>query len=174
MRHGAGRLAVAAGLVLGLTGCGLLTGEKKAGAAGARKDVSEVAFVDASGVRRTLADFRGKVVIVDVWATWCPPCRASLPEVAALQQKGGGTYEVLAISVDKEGWEKVSPFLAERSQMGLKAVLPADRSALEPFGAISGIPTTLVVDREGRLRERWSGFYAGRAEEALKAALDEK
>lgn len=126
---------------------------------------------DASGKPRSLADFKGKVVIVDVWATWCPPCRRSLPEVAALQKKGGGDFVVLAISVDQEGFQAVSPFLAEHPELGLKAVVPENRQALAPFGAIDGIPTTLVIDRQGRVKERWSGFYPGRAEQALQAAL---
>lgn len=140
---------------------------------GKRKLVSHVAYVDSSGVEHKLAEHLGKVVVVDVWATWCPPCRRSLPEIAALQGREDDAYAVLAISVDRGGWGEVRPFLNNNTQLGLRAVLPAGPGALDPFGAISGIPTTLIIDRQGRLRERWSGYYEGRAAKALREALDE-
>ena len=136
-----------------------------------RKLMSSVIYVDATGVTHSLAEHLGKVVVVDVWATWCPPCRKSLPEIAVLQAKEDLDYAVLAISVDQGGWADVRPFLNANTQLGLKAVLPADAKALKPFGAIDGIPTTFILDRHGRLRERWSGYYEGRAEKALQEAL---
>ena len=162
--------AVLAGL---LAGCGPAGGDQEVRAPAKRRRLAPVAYVDAEGVRHTLIEHLGKVVLVDVWATWCPPCRAALPEIAALQTKAGDDYAVVAISVDRGGWDDVRPFLNANASMGLSAVLPGGRGALEPFGAITGIPTTLVVDRHGRLRERWSGYYEGRAARALQAALAE-
>ena len=75
------------------------------GGASTGTDVSQVAFRDVAGNHRTLAEFKGKVVLVDVWATWCPPCRKSLPEVADMQRSGGESYVVLPISVDRGGCE---------------------------------------------------------------------
>jgi thiol-disulfide isomerase/thioredoxin len=143
------------------------SGEDRASGA----DVSKVAFRDAEGNRRTLADFKGKVVLVDVWATWCPPCRAALPEVAELQKAEGDSYVVLPISVDQGGWGDVKPFLAQNPQLGLQAYLPDGGRALAPFGEIRGIPTTLIVDRQGRLVRRWSGYGQGMARRALDEAL---
>ena len=151
--------------------CGSVDGEQRVIPPEKRKLMSSVQYVDSSGVTHALAEHLGKVVVVDVWATWCPPCRRSLPEIAALQAKEDLDYAVLAISVDRGGWEDVRPFLNANSQLGLKAVLPADSKALKPLGSIEGIPTTFILDRQGRLRERWSGYYEGRAEQALKAAL---
>ena len=98
-------------LLVGLVGLRGLRGDGAGASAGT--DVRKVAFRDAEGNRRTLADYRGKVVVVDVWATWCPPCRKSLPEVAELQRSGGDRYVVLPISVDRGGWGDVKPFLAQ-------------------------------------------------------------
>jgi len=153
--------------------CSLGGGDQDVTAPGKRKLMSRVTYVDSSGSRHSLAEHLGQVVVVDVWATWCPPCRRSLPEIAALQGAAGADYVVLAISVDQKGWEEVRPFLNANAQLRLNAVLPADRESLKPFGEISGIPTTLVVDRKGRLRERWSGYYEGRAQKALREALAE-
>ena len=143
-------------------------------APGKREDASAVAWVDAEGVRHTLAELRGKVVLVDVWATWCPPCRRSLPEVAELQRKGGEDYAVLALSVDKKGWQDVQPFLAGRPELGLQAGIPDGPEGLRPFGSVAAIPTTFVIDRQGRIRTRWSGFIGGQAGKALKEALAER
>lgn len=159
-------------LLLGATGCrpersveGLAPHE--------RPNVAQVSFRDTQGQQGSLAEYAGKVVLVDVWATWCPPCRKSLPEVAELQKKAGSDYAVLAISVDREGFGAVQPFLAANPGLGLSAVVPAEARSLEPFGEIRGIPTTLIIDRQGRLRERWSGYVPGRAEKALQEALRE-
>lgn len=155
-----------------LVGCGLGRTEGAADPSG-RKLVAHATVADASGQVRTLAEFNGKVVLIDVWATWCPPCRKSLPEVAALQKKGGQDYVVLAVSVDRGGWGDVTPFLQANASLGLEAHVPGPGAGLGPFGSISAIPTTLVVDRQGRLRERWAGYAPGRAEQALALALRE-
>ncbi|OQA36952.1 MAG: Thiol:disulfide interchange protein TlpA [Acidobacteria bacterium ADurb.Bin340] len=155
-----------------LLGCGLGRDEGPGDPSG-RKRVSHATFADVSGQARTLAEFGGKVVLIDVWATWCPPCRKSLPEVASLQKRGGEDFVVLAVSVDKGGWGDVTPFLQANSSLGLEAHVPGPGEGLKPFGSITAIPTTLVVDRQGRLRERWSGYAPGRAEQALAAALKE-
>jgi thiol-disulfide isomerase/thioredoxin len=133
-------------------------------------DVRSVAFLDAEGRRHTLAEFAGKVVVVDVWATWCPPCKASLPELAKLQAEAENRYVVLPISIDEGGFADVNAYLS-RHPMRLKSFVPVNRGALDPFGPISGIPTTIIVDAQGKLRTRWSGYASGRTESELKAAL---
>ena len=173
-RMGVAALLVGGGLLLGAVALyrGLFAGGGGANEGAAPgTDVSRVAFRDAEGNRHTLADYRGRVVLVDVWATWCPPCRRSLPEVAELQKAAGEAYVVLPISVDQGGWADVKPFLAQNPQLGLTAYLPEGGKALDAFGEISGIPTTILVDREGRLVKRWSGYGEGLARRALDEAL---
>jgi thiol-disulfide isomerase/thioredoxin len=173
-RMGAAALLVGGGLLLG--GFAVVRGLFGGGSEGAASgtDVSQVAFLDQAGQRHTLAEYRGKVVLVDVWATWCPPCRKSLPEVAELQKAGGETYAVLPISVDQGGWGDVQPFLGQNPQLGLRAYVPDGAKGLAAFGEISGIPTTLIVDRRGRLVRRWSGYGEGMARRALDEALKGK
>lgn len=170
----AGAALVGGGLLLGVVvmvvgARGMFGGGSEGASSGT--DVSRVAFLDAEGNRRTLAEFKGKVVLVDVWATWCPPCRQSLPEVAALQTAGDDRYVVLPISLDRGGWADVRPFLAKNPQLGLAAFLPDGAKALDAFGEIRGIPTTLIIDRQGRLVQRWSGYTEGMAKQALDEAL---
>jgi len=170
-RMTAAALLVGAGLLL--AGFVVVRGLGGAGSTGAStgEDVSQVAFLDAGGNRHTVAEYRGKVLVVDVWATWCPPCRRSLPEVAELQKGENDAYAVLPISVDRGGWADVNPFLQQNPQMGLRAFIPAGTQGLEPFGSIPGIPTTIIIDRQGKVAKRWAGYGEGAAKKALDEAL---
>ena len=160
------------GLALALVGIGTWF-VKRENSPQVGADVRSVAFLDAQGQRHTLAEYSGKVVLVDVWATWCPPCRARLPELATLQAKAEGQYAVLPISVDDGGFAQVTPFLARQAGplKALQAYVPEGRNALEPFGPIRGIPTTIIVDPTGRIRTRWSGYGPGKTEAELGAAM---
>ena len=168
-------LALVAGCLGGLLWVGRRILQGAGPAAGVGTSVASVRIKDAQGRVSTLGELRGKVVLVDVWATWCPPCRAALPEIVRLQKAADARYAVVALSVDRGGFEDIAPFLAGAArlhpELAVEPVVPADRSALEPFGEIRGIPTTFVLDREGRILARWSGFQAGRAEAELKRAL---
>lgn len=162
------RWAAGIAVLASLAGCNV---GKSGAKEGAVIPMAKVTLVDERGTPRDLGEFLGKVVVIDVWATWCPPCRKGLPEVAALQKKGGEAFVVVPISVDRNGWEDVRPFLASQPGLGLQAYVPSSPESLEPFGAIPGIPTTIILDRQGRVRDRWSGYEPGRAEVALEAAL---
>jgi thiol-disulfide isomerase/thioredoxin len=116
----------------------------------APRALPELAFEDGEGSPRSLADFRGKVVLLNVWATWCLPCREEMPALDRLQQQlGGRDFEVLALSIDSGGAPAVKRFYEE---IGIRAlgiyVDPTTRagSALAAFG----IPVTLLIDRQGR------------------------
>ena len=136
------------------------------------RNLSALTLVDADGGRHTLAEYQGKVLVVDFWATWCPPCRMSLPELAALQAKQGDDYAVLPVSVDQRGFSDVTPFFQQNPQLHIDAMVPADPSALEAqVGRIEGIPTTLLVGRDGKVREALVGYSPGRLERELRAAL---
>ena len=112
--------------------------------------VATFSFEDATGRRRTLADFRGRHVLLNVWATWCVPCREEMPSLERLQLKlGGPQFMVLALSVDSGGVDAVRKFYAE---LGLKALdIFVDRSlAVNSALRIVGLPSTVLIDGEGR------------------------
>lgn len=112
--------------------------------------VPDFRFEDGSGRPRTLADFRGRYVLLNIWATWCAPCREEMPALARLQKKlGGDDFEVLALSIDSGGAPAVRQFFRETGVEGLGIYL--DRS-LQVNSAlrIVGVPTTVLLDRQGR------------------------
>lgn len=102
-------------------------------------------------------DFAGKVVVLDFWATWCPPCRAEIPGFVGLYKK----YEkdglvIVGISVDQGGAAVVKKFIAE-NKINYQIVL-ADGDVADAFGGIEGIPTTFVIDRSGKIQFKEVGF----------------
>ncbi len=108
-------------------------------------------FRNASGKHLTLADFRGRVVLLNIWATWCGPCRAEMPSLDRLQalHKGDG-LAVLAVSVDGGGSAPVRRFFQQSGIRNLPLYLDADSATARAFGARS-IPTTLLIDRDGNV-----------------------
>lgn len=112
--------------------------------------VPEIHFKDGKGHARTLADFRGKVVLLNIWATWCLPCRKEMPTLDRLQAKlGGSNFEVVALSIDSGGPDWVKMFFAEIGIKHLALNIDTSGKAIFALGA-PGIPTTLLIDREGR------------------------
>lgn len=111
----------------------------------------DVSFVDGTGAERTLADWRGRVVLLNLWATWCAPCRHEMPALDRLQgDLGSDDFEVVALSVDRKGMEASSEFLAEIDTENLG--LYVDDTARAQFDLRArGLPSTLLIDREGRV-----------------------
>lgn len=110
----------------------------------------DLPFVDASGTAFTLDDFKGKVVLVNFWATWCAPCRAEMPALDRLHQAlGGDDFTVLAISIDRGGAEAAQPFLDEIGVSALPTFYDA-RGRLTRAWGVYGLPVTVLMDREGR------------------------
>lgn len=113
------------------------------------RSAGELRFSDENGVPKSLADFRGRVVLLNVWATWCPPCREEMPTLDRLQASlGGPDFEVLTVSIDAQGLPVVRTFF---KQIGIKHLHPYIDS-LHEVGALgaTGVPLTLLIDREGR------------------------
>lgn len=116
---------------------------------------------DTHGNTTTLSSLRGKVVILEFWATWCPPCRESVPELNEMYEKfKGKNVELLGISVDKGGDAPsvVRAFLTERAVA--YPVLLDNRNVNNSYG-VSGIPAIFIIDKEGRVVKHFTGFIPG-------------
>jgi thiol-disulfide isomerase/thioredoxin len=119
--------------------------------------VPSLEFADGEGHPHTLADFRGKVVLLNVWATWCLPCRKEMPTLDRLQAAlGGDDFEVVPLSIDRGGAERVKKFYAEIVIQHLPIYVDSSRTANSALDAI-GLPVTLLIDRQGRELGRMSG-----------------
>ena len=135
----------------------------------------EVGFRDAQGRETSLAGFRGKLVLLNLWATWCAPCREEMPELDALQAElGGERFEVVALSVDSSGPEAVAAFLEKVGVSHLALYHDPSAKANFTLGAF-GLPTTILISPEGEELGRmagpapWAGADArGLIEEALR------
>jgi thiol-disulfide isomerase/thioredoxin len=115
--------------------------------------VPDLAFKDAEGHDKTLADWHGRTVLLNLWATWCVPCRREMPALDALEQKlGGPDFEVVAVNIDTRDPQKPLNFLKDVGVSHLTYY--ADQSArvfedLKSAGKAFGMPTTIIVDRAG-------------------------
>lgn len=116
-------------------------------------------------------EFKGKVRIIDFWATWCPPCRREIPDFIALQkQYGPKGLVVIGIAMDKQGASVVAPFVKENGMT--YPVLIADDQVGAAYGNIMSYPTTFLVDRDGNVVKRYIGFTEKATfEKDLKALL---
>ena len=113
------------------------------------RPVPELRFVDGAGQPRTLGDFRGKVVLLNFWATWCVPCRKEMPALDRVQASlGGPDFEVVALSIDRKGLPAVQAFYAELGLKELAIYVDESGRAANQVGAL-GLPTTLLVDAQG-------------------------
>jgi thiol-disulfide isomerase/thioredoxin len=121
------------------------------------KPLPEFSFTDAEGKARTVAEFAGKGLVINLWATWCPPCVAEMPALdrmqAALAEEG---VRVLALSSDREGRAKVEPFYRDRGIRRLGLWLDPRGAAQRALGA-RALPTTVIIDRKGLERARLEG-----------------
>ena len=135
-------------------------------------------FTDAAGKSHTLADFKGKVVVVNLWATWCAPCVQEMPTLARLQTEyAGKPLEVVTIDLDSpDDKANAQAFLAKRPPLTFYAE-PTYTLARTFTPPVEGLPTTLIIDQKGNVRARlsggadWSGAQAKKVFDALLAGV---
>jgi thiol-disulfide isomerase/thioredoxin len=133
----------------------------------------ETKFLDGEGKSVSLADFRGKVVLLNLWATWCTPCRLEMPQLAALQKAyQGKDVVVLALSIDsRKSGDKAKAFIGQNAPLAFyhdpEFALPP---AINP--PVAGFPTSLYVDKTGRIRGQVNGEADWTGPKA-RAALDQ-
>jgi len=104
-----------------------------------------------------LQDLQGKVVVLNFWATWCPPCRAEIPGLLEVYRKHRSEgLEIVGISLDTDGWTKVSPLMHE---MNIEyPVVIGNTDIVNAYGGIRAIPTTVIVDRQGKIVDKVVGY----------------
>lgn len=154
--RGSGNVAAAAGCEAALEQAALLNGANTGAVAAFTivdrpVDVGALAFTDASGAGKSLADWKGRVVLLNLWATWCAPCREEMPSLQALQQQSGGPdFEVVPVSVDLGTDEKPKKFYADNNLSGLGFFHDGTMgvfNALKKESLAFGMPATLLIDR---------------------------
>ncbi|MEQ8951548.1 TlpA disulfide reductase family protein [Parvibaculum sp.] len=132
----------------------------------------EVGFRDRQGRETNLAAFRGKLVLLNLWATWCAPCREEMPELDALQaEMGDARFEVVALSVDSSGPEAVAAFLDKVGAENLALYHDPSAKANFTLGAF-GLPTTILISPEGDELGRMAGPAPWASEDA-KGLIEE-
>jgi len=142
------------------------SGFEKLVQSGEPKELPSVTFVDAGGKERSLSDWQGKVVLVNLWATWCAPCRIEMPDLNRLQASlGGDDFTVLPINLDWSGADKPRKFLKSEDLDNLPLYLDKTKSVMQKLGAI-GLPLTIIVDQQGREVARLAGAAKWDSDEA--------
>jgi thiol-disulfide isomerase/thioredoxin len=119
-------------------------------------DVEPFTLTDLDGNAISFADLRGKVVLVNFWATWCPPCRAEIPDLIKLQERYRDKLVVLGISEDEVGPDEVKAFVTEQKINYPIAMSTPEMSQI--FKGVSALPTTFVIDRDGKVQMRHVGM----------------
>ena len=115
-----------------------------------RHAAPDFALKDADGKTVRLSDYKGKVVLLDFWATWCGPCKMEIPWLMDFerQHKHEG-FSVLGVSMDEDGWQAVKPFMSDVG-INYRVVMGNDATADE-YGGIEALPTTFLIDRDGKI-----------------------
>jgi peroxiredoxin len=145
---------------------------------GKRQEAPDFALRDANGKTVKLSDYRGKVILLDFWATWCGPCKMEIPWFMEFERKYKDRgFAVLGLSMDDDGWQSVKPFVQE---LGVNyRIMIADEHTGDLYGGIEALPTAFLIDREGRVATEKVGVSSRRdfqdgIEELLDAPVGDK
>jgi cytochrome c biogenesis protein CcmG/thiol:disulfide interchange protein DsbE len=140
----------------------------QSGTAAGKSKAPDFTLKDLDGNSFSLSsNARGKVVILDFWATWCPPCRAEIPHFVSLQDKYRNKgLMVIGISLDQGGVKTVKPFA--KSYNINYPILMGNREVVASYGGVRSIPTTFVIDKKGRIVEKFVGY---RSEEVFEGVI---
>jgi thiol-disulfide isomerase/thioredoxin len=132
-----------------------------------------LSFLDLAGNTVSLSEFTGKIVLVNLWATWCEPCLREMPSLERVQSRLGDKIAVVAISEDRGGGKTVEPFIDKLGLRSVKIYLDP-KSAIERAFKVRGLPTSILIDRKGRVLGRVEGaaeWDAPKLLEVLKSFL---
>ncbi len=130
-------------------------------------ELPEMTFQDPQGQSLSFADLKGTPVLLNLWATWCAPCRVEMPLLDELASVMGDDLKVLTISQDIRGAEVVAPFFAENSFENLEPWLDPEADLAAQFAQGGLMPTTILFDAEGKEVFRVAGDYEWNSEDAI-------
>jgi thiol-disulfide isomerase/thioredoxin len=138
------------------------------------KPLPAIRFSDGEGRERSLSEWRGKIVLVNLWATWCAPCRVEMPSLDRLQAKlGGPDFAVVPISLDWGGPDKPRQYLETNKLSNLPLYVDSFKTLMQSLN-VPGLPLSVLIDREGRELARLAGaaeWDSPEAEAIIRAAM---
>ena len=143
-------------------------GAKTTANAGSGQPAPDLTLKDLDGKEISVAQYKGKVVLVNFWATWCEPCRVEIPWLIEMQQQYSAKgFTVLGVAMDEEGKSVVAPFVQKerfdvngaKSQMNYPILIGNDAAA-DKFGGLLGYPTSVLIDRSGKQIKRITGIIS--------------
>jgi len=138
-------------LLIVITGC-----RRDAPVAREGESAPDFTLTGLSGEKVRLSDFRGKVILLNFWASWCPPCREEIPALVSLEKAmAGKDFRMLAVAIDKGGRDAIVEFF-RRQGVTLPVLLDSDGSVGKTYG-ITGVPETFVIDKKGTIRKKIIG-----------------
>ena len=166
-------------LLIGASGCGVETEREEIGeleevvsAEEEWGDAPDFTLPDLEGNSLTLSDFKGRVIILNFWATWCPPCRREIPDFVELYEKYKDEgLVIIGVSLDRGDSRSVKQF-SKNYKINYPIVL-GNVTVTQDYGGVRAIPTTFIIDRKGNVKEKYVG-YQPRAtfENAVKKLLE--
>jgi len=158
------RATLVATAVLALAACSSSSKSESANALKSEKDrqtAPDFTLKDATGKAVKLSDYRGKVVLLNFWATWCGPCKIEIPWFMEFEQKHKDQgFAVLGVSMDDDGWDAVKPYL-ERQRINYRVLMGTPEIG-ELYGGVESLPTSFLIDREGRIARVHIGLVGKR------------
>ena len=132
------------------------------------RNVPPITFIDDSKQEHTLADWKGKIVLLNLWATWCAPCRKEMPDLDKLKARlGGDQFGVVALSIDRDGFDKAQKFLNKIKIKSLVLHIDETAKAATALKAF-GMPTTLLLNRQGKEIGRLTGPAEWNSDDAIR------
>jgi peroxiredoxin len=140
---------------------------------GQRQMAPDFALKDADGKTVRLSDYRGKVVLLDFWATWCGPCKLEIPWFMEFERKYKDRgFAVLGVSMDDDGWQAVRPFIQD---IGINyRIMVGDEHVGDQYGGIEALPTAFLIDRKGRVAIQHVGLSGKREfEDGIEKLLED-
>ena len=126
---------------------------------GGSKTAPDFTLANAKGERLRLADYKGKVVLLNFWATWCGPCKVEIPWFIEFQkQYQAKGFTVLGVSLDEDGWKVINPYVAK--QKINYPILLGNEEVNQRYGGIEALPTTLLIGRDGKVAYLHAGLVS--------------